>query len=64
MLDIESYSDSDWTKDNESRKFASGYIFMLNKRPISWYSKKQVIVALSSIKAEYIALILAAKEAT
>ena len=63
-LDIEGYSDSDWAGDKESRKSTSGYIFMLNGGPVSWYSKKQAIVALSSTEAEYIALTLAAKEAT
>lgn len=38
------------------RKSISGNIFFLNKAPISWYSKKQIVVALSSCEAEYIAL--------
>lgn len=63
-LDIKGYSDSDWAKDKESRKSISGYIFMLNGGPVSWCSKRQVTVALSTIEAEYITLILAAKEAT
>ncbi len=37
---------------------------MLNGRPISWCSKRKSTVALSSTEAEYIALTLAAKEAT
>ena len=37
---------------------------MLNGGPVSWCSKRQSIAALSSTKAEYIALTLAAKEAT
>lgn len=37
---------------------------MLNGGPVSWCSKQQGTVALSSIEAEYIALTLAAKEAT
>ena len=63
-LTIEGYSDSDWAGDKDSRKSASGYIFMLNGGPVSWCSKRQATVALSSTEAEYIALTLAAKEAT
>lgn len=37
---------------------------MLNGGPVSWCSKKQPTVALPSTEAEYIALTLAAKEAT
>lgn len=63
-LTIEGYSDSDWAGDKDSRKSTSGYIFMLNGGPVSWCSKRQPTVALSSTEAEYIALTLAAKEAT
>lgn len=61
---IEGYSDSDWAGNKESRKSTSGFIFMLNGGPVSWCSKRQPTVALSSTEAEYIALTLAAKEAT
>lgn len=61
---VEGYSDSDWAGDKESRKSTSGFIFMLNGGPVSWCSKRQPTVALSSTEAEYIALTLAAKEAT
>lgn len=60
---LEGYSDSDWAGDLESWKSTSGFIFMLNSGPVSWCSKRQPTVALSSTKAEYIALTLAAKEA-
>lgn len=36
---------------------------MLNKKLVSWYSKRQSTIVLSSIKAKYIALKLAVKEA-
>lgn len=61
---VEGYSDANWAGDKNSRKSTSGFIFMLNGGPISWCSKKQPTVALSSTEAEYIALTLAAKEAT
>lgn len=37
---------------------------MLNREPVNWCLKRQAIVVLFSIKAEYIAPILAAKKAT
>ncbi len=61
---VDGYSDSDWAGDKNSRKSTSDFIFILNRGPVSWCSKKQSIVALSSIEAEYIALTLAAKEVT
>ena len=43
-LMIQSYSDSDWAGDKESRKSTFGYIFMLNGGPVSWCSKSCIIV--------------------
>lgn len=63
-LKIQGYSDSDWAGDKECRKSTSGYIFMLNGGPVSWRCKRQSNVVLSLAEAEYIALTLAAKEAT
>lgn len=62
-LMIQSYSDTDWAGDKESRKSTFGYIFMLNGGPVSWCSKRQSTVALSSTEAECIALTLAANYA-
>ena len=61
---VEGYPDSDWAWDKDDRKSTSGFIFILNGGPVSWCSKKQPTVALSSTEPEYIALILAAKETT
>ncbi|KAK6145902.1 hypothetical protein DH2020_019771 [Rehmannia glutinosa] len=49
------YADSDWTGSLDDRKSTSGYIFCLGSKIISWSSKKQKIVSLSSAEAEYIA---------
>ncbi len=57
------YSDSDFAGDLNDRKSTSGYIFMLSGAGISWRSKKQTSVALSTAEAEYIALSISVQEA-
>jgi len=63
LLTLEGYSDADWARDSSDRKSTSGYLFTLKGASISWMSKKQDTVALSSTEAEYIATTHAAKEA-
>lgn len=60
---LHGYSDSDWGQERPSRKSISGYVFMYNGAAISWRSKRQSIVAQSSLQAEYIALAFAIREA-
>jgi hypothetical protein len=55
------YSDASYAEE-KNRKSTSGYAYLLNGAAISWRSKKQPIVALSSMEAEYIALASATKE--
>ena len=57
------YFDSDWAGSIDDRKSTSGYIFCLGSKMISWSSKKQKSIALSSAEAEYIAATDAACEA-
>ena len=47
----------------EDRHAISGYVFMLNGGAVSWSSKRQDTISLSTTEAEYIALTHAAKEA-
>ena len=47
----------------DKRKSISGYIFLAGNGAITWSSRKQISVALSSTEAEYIALSEAAREA-
>lgn len=58
------YADADWANDVDDRRSTTGYVFTLgdNGTPISWSTKKQPTVALSSCEAEYMALADATKE--
>lgn len=60
---ITGFCDSDWAGCAESRKSTEAFVFMMTGGAISWRSKKQSIVALSSCEAEYISCCSAAKEA-
>jgi hypothetical protein len=57
------YSDSDWAGCPDTRRSTSGYLFTVGGTAVSWASKKQAAVALSSTEAEYVAASEAAKEA-
>ena len=48
------YVDSDWAGCPDTRRSTSGFVFMLNGAAISWRSKRQPTVALSSAEAEFI----------
>jgi len=61
-LRIDGYADADWGSNLVDRKSTTGYIFMMNGGPISWTSRKQTSVALSTMEAEYMALSDAARE--
>lgn len=54
-LQLQGYTDADWQGDLDGRRSMSGYIFTLAGGAISWCSKKQSSMALSSMEAEYIA---------
>ena len=57
------YSDADWAGCHETRKSTSGQVFRIGNCTVSWRSKKQSVVALSSTESEYIALSESAQEA-
>src|SRR3954453_14345133 len=49
------YTDSDWVGDKVDRKSTSGGCQFLGRSLVSWSSKKQNCVSLSTTEAEYIA---------
>jgi len=62
-LDLVGWSDSDWAQDFDSRRSISWYVFDIAGGSVSWSSKKQPTVALSTTEAEYMAASNATKEA-
>ena len=62
-LDIQVYSDSDYTGDLETRRSTTGYTIYIAGSPTIWKSNRQKAVTLSSIEAEYYALLSVTKEA-
>lgn len=61
-MNLIGFSDSDYAADMDTRRSTSGYIFKLANGPITWMSKRQSCVSLSTTEAEYIAACLAVKE--
>jgi hypothetical protein len=55
-LELTAYSDSDWGNDPTDARSRTGQVLKLGGGPVSWQSRKQSIVALSSTEAEYIAM--------
>ena len=51
---LSAYSDADWAGDINDRKSTSGYICMLSGGAVSWRSRKQTCVALSTAEAEWV----------
>lgn len=56
------YTDSDWGCDTDDRRSCSGNVLTLAGGAISWKSRKQPTVSLSTMEAEYVALAEVSKE--
>ena len=54
VADIAGFSDSDWGGDRDNRRSISAYIFRMGGGSISWKTRKQTSVALSSVSTSTI----------
>eukprot|EP00249_Psilotum_nudum_P018632 c26895_g2_i1 orf=261-608(+) len=57
------WSNSDWGgRELDTRRSFAGFVFCLAGLAVSWHSRNQTAVTLSTIEAEYVVVALAAKE--
>ncbi|KAL4025371.1 hypothetical protein IC575_013760 [Cucumis melo] len=61
---LEGYNDAYWNSLSDDLKATSGYIFNIAEGAVAWKSKKQTILAQSSMESEMIALAAASEEAS
>lgn len=50
------FSDSDWAGDTGTRKSTTGFVLFYSGGAVSWASRRQDCVTLSTLEAEYVAL--------
>jgi hypothetical protein len=63
LASIVGWTDADWGMDTETRRSTTGFVFMICGAAISWKTKLQSVVALSTCEAELISLSEASREA-
>ena len=55
-LSPHAFVDADYGGCKDTRRSTSGYVFMMAGGPVTWSSKRQATVALSTVEAEYVAM--------
>lgn len=60
---LRGFTDADWAGCRQTRRSTAGYLFNIGSGAISWQSKRQNIVALSTCEAEFMGQTQATKEA-
>ncbi|KAL8159107.1 LOW QUALITY PROTEIN: hypothetical protein V2J09_000644 [Rumex salicifolius] len=52
--ELQDFTDNDYANDTTDRKSIGGYVLLMNEGAVAWSSKKQPIVTLSTIEAEFV----------
>jgi hypothetical protein len=60
---LKGFTDADWGGCRDTRRSTAGYLFNIGSGAISWQSKRQSVVALSTCEAEFLGQTQATKEA-
>ncbi|KAK2378762.1 putative mitochondrial protein [Trifolium repens] len=61
-IKVQGYVDADFAGEVDHRRSTTGYIFTVGTTAVSWMSRIQKIVAISTTEAEYVAVTEASKE--
>ena len=61
-ITITAYTDADWGGDHVDRRSTTGYVILVNNCLVSWATKKQPTIAISSAEAEYMAIAAGVQE--
>ncbi|XP_016555217.2 secreted RxLR effector protein 161-like [Capsicum annuum] len=59
---LSGFTDANWAGDTYDHRSTLGYCFSTGSTVVSWCSKKQDLISLSTTEAEYIAATMAAQE--
>ena len=59
---LQGYVDANMVGDRDNRRSTTGCVFTVGRTTVSWVSKLQSVVALSTTEAEYVAATKASKE--
>lgn len=57
------YCDADWAGDVDKRRSTTGYVFKAQGCAISWSTRRQPTIALSSTEAEFMSMVATIQEA-
>ena len=55
-LSLHAFIDADYGGCRDTQRLTSGYIFMMASGPVTWSSKHQATVTLSTVEAKYVAM--------